>query len=103
MTGDQRSVCDLGDAGRSTLTHEKVMISASDQGASGKDAVTVRGLFDFYGAIPVQAFGESTREHFRHVLDDDDSGARGRHGLQKCAKSLGAAGGGADGNDFVSR
>src|SRR5580700_4631181 len=80
-----------------------MMVSGSDEGASGEDAVAVGGFFDCDGAVFVQAVGESAGEHLGHVLDDDDAGASGRHGLQEYTKGFGAAGGSADGDNFVSR
>jgi hypothetical protein len=78
------------------------MISGSDQSASAEDAVAVCGLFDFNAAIPVQAIGKCACEYLRHVLDDNDSRAPGRHRLQEFTQSFRAPGGGANGDDFAS-
>jgi hypothetical protein len=72
--------------------YQKVMISRSDQGAAAEDRVAIAGFFDFDRAISIQAVGEGSREDFRHVLDNNDSGAAEGHGLEEFTKSFGAAG-----------
>ena len=78
-------------------------VSRRDQREAGGQQIAVSGFFDLDRAALIQTLRKGGGETFGHMLDDNDSGGIGGHGLENDSQGFGAAGRGADGNDRFGR
>ncbi len=99
MARDVRTIDDLDGVARAGAHQQHVAIARGDEDAAGLDQVAILGLLDRHGATGVEPAGEGGSEVLGHVLDDEHGRAAAREGFEHFAQGLGAAGGGADGDD----
>ena len=98
---DQRAIGNFDNVLRAVTLEHHVFAAGGDQGKAGMHPVAVLRFADLYLAQAVEAFGEHCGEYGRHVLDDDDTETVGRQSRENGFQRLGAAGGGADGDDLI--
>ncbi len=61
---------------------ERMAVSRRDQREAGGQQIAVSGFLDLDRAALIQTLRKGGGETFRHMLDDDDSGSVGGHGLE---------------------
>src|SRR6266704_2176896 len=93
MSTDERPVLHLDIVACAASFQYDVPVARCNQGATGNDAVVRRRFLDGNPAETVKPPGKGPCKSFRHMLDDYDTGAIGRKGLQKDAQRLRTPGG----------
>src|SRR5262245_49876695 len=99
MARHQSAIDHFYGVARVVTAQERMAVSRSDQRETGRQQITVSGFFDLDRAALIQTLRKGGSETFRHMLDDNNSGGIGGHGLENDSQGFGAAGRGADSND----
>ena len=100
MSRDQRAIFDIDEIAGAASFEQHVMIAGSNEGASTQNSVVGFGFLDGDFAEAVEALGEGSGKHFRHVLDDHDARSVRRKTFEKNLEGFGSTGGSSDGDDF---
>ncbi|MNL35328.1 hypothetical protein D3C87_1573530 [compost metagenome] len=96
-----RAFLDLDGITRAVADQQHVQVPRGDQHLAGQHQVAILGFLDADSAAHVETARKGRGELFRHVLDDQNWRAGRGQGLKYFAQRLGAAGRGADGDQWL--